>query len=108
MSRILSEDDIEAIALRVVSIMSERLAAPRPTTVPQPAPEGARAVPPPLQLSYTRSQLCKELSLSADTLYKLENQGLLRPLPGIRHKIYSRAEVERFLSSAEAKWRPTK
>ena len=108
MGRTLSDEDIEAVALRVVAIMSERLAAPRPPVTAILEPIVSMATPATLRLSYTRKELSAELNLSAETLSKLENQGRLRPLPGIRHKIYSRVEVERFLSSGETKWRPSK
>ena len=103
----MSDEDIESVALRVVAIMSERLAAPRPPSAAIQEPNVSMPIQA-TRLSYTRRQLSEELNLSAETLYELENQGRLRPLPGIRHKIYSRVEVERFLSSSEAKWRPTK
>ena len=104
MARNLSDDDVEAVAQRVISVISERLAAPQSLPAQSDTPTEKDPATAPLRLSYTRKQLCEELSLSPDTLYKLENQGLLRPLPGIRHKIYSRSEVERFLSSGKAKW----
>ena len=50
------------------------------------------------KLAYTLRELCAALGLCRVTLYRLEQRGLLRPVPGIRHKLYARAEVDRFLS----------
>jgi hypothetical protein len=41
--------------------------------------------------------LLAELSISSTTLWRLEVLGQLRAVPGLRHKLYARAEVERFL-----------
>lgn len=49
------------------------------------------------KLAYNKRELCAALGLCDTTLWKLEKLGRLRPIPGIRHKIYSRAEVSRFL-----------
>ncbi len=54
------------------------------------------------KLAYTLSELCAALGLCRVTLYRLEQRGLLRPVPGIRHKLYSRAEVDRFLNGRAA------
>jgi excisionase family DNA binding protein len=56
------------------------------------------------KLTYTAKELCAELSLSRDTIYKLESAGRLKAIPGIRHKIFSRAEVERLLRGDRADW----
>lgn len=101
MSRTLYDEDLQAIATNVVDLIVKRLTAP-----PQPqfqldldrkgeAYGGIPQVRP--KLAYTAKELCAELSLSRDTIYKLESAGRLKAIPGIRHKIYSRAEVERLL-----------
>jgi hypothetical protein len=48
-------------------------------------------------LVYTIDELAKVLKLSRVTLWRLERRGLLKSVPGVRHKIYSRRAVEKFL-----------
>ena len=50
------------------------------------------------RLAYTKKELLVSLSLSPVTLWRLEKRGLIHPIAGIRHKIYSVAEVKRFLA----------
>jgi hypothetical protein len=52
----------------------------------------------------TAKKLCAELSLSRDTIYKLESAGRLKAIHGIRHKIFSQTAVERFLRGDRADW----
>jgi transcriptional regulator with XRE-family HTH domain len=49
------------------------------------------------KLAYSQAELCAALGLSKVTLWRLEKRNLLRPVPGIRNKIYSRRAVEAFL-----------
>lgn len=42
-----------------------------------------------------------ELGVSKVSIYRLEARGLLKSLPYLRTKIYSHAEVERFLRGEE-------
>jgi hypothetical protein len=51
------------------------------------------------KLAFSKKELCDAIGVSPVTLWRLEKRGLLRPVAGIRHRIYSRKEVERFLSS---------
>jgi len=108
MPRTLSDDDVEAIAQRVVLMIGGRLAAPLQSNSaangdrPQPVPLAVPAVVP--KLAYTAEELCTELSLSRDTIYKLEVSGRLRAIPGVRHKRYSRTEVERLLRGDRTSW----
>ena len=101
MPRNLSEEDLQAVAASVVDLVIKRL-----TSQPPPQPkldvdqigDASRAIPqirP--KLTYTVKELCAELSLSNDTIYKLVAAGRLTSIPGIRYKIFSRTEVERFL-----------
>jgi hypothetical protein len=101
MTKTLSDEDVEAVAFRVVALLGERLTAATP---PPLAPVAVELKGPPTRLAYTLKQLCAELSLSPDTVYKLEACGRIKSLPGIRRKIYSRAEVERFLAGGKARW----
>ena len=54
------------------------------------------------RLTYTKRELCAALRLSPVSIYRLEVRGLLRPIPGIRHKLFSVAEVTRFLAGGHA------
>lgn len=56
----------------------------------------------PVRLTYNKRELCAALGLKPTTIYKLEVIGRLVPIPGIRHKIYSRAAVEKFLAGSTA------
>jgi hypothetical protein len=62
------------------------------TTIAAAAPESSE------RLAYTKAELGAKLSLSPVSIYRLEQRGLLRPIPGIRHKLFSVAEVNRFLA----------
>ena len=54
------------------------------------------------RLAYTKSELGQALGLSPVTIYRLEQRGLLRPVEGIRHKLFSVTEVNRFLARGAA------
>jgi excisionase family DNA binding protein len=107
MPRTLSDEDIEAVASRVVELLRERLSSPPPEAA---APQSAHAVHGPaaqagLKLVYTVKELASELNLSTDTIYKFISIGRLRPMAGLRTKRFSRAEVERLLKEVEPSWR---
>lgn len=93
MARTLTDDDIEALATRLLEIVVERLTHPKPTTAAAPPPP--KSLPP--KLAFTLKELSQELGISKVSIYRLEARGLLRSLPYLRTKIYPRAEVERFL-----------
>lgn len=97
MTRTLSDDDVDAVATRVVEIMGMRLGTAK---VPEPQPATPVTVPvKPLRqkLAYTLAELSVELGISKVSIYRLEARGLLKSLPYLRTKIYTRAEVEKFL-----------
>jgi DNA-binding XRE family transcriptional regulator len=108
MATTLSPEDIDAVARRVVALLGEKLIA---APAVQPPPEQVQRqteqknlterknVP---KLSYTLAQLAEEVGLSKVSIYRMEALGLIKSVPGIRKKIYSRAEVERFLSGERA------
>jgi DNA-binding XRE family transcriptional regulator len=108
MPRTLSDEDVQAIAKSVVDLIGGRLTAPPQSHSQADADRkgdafgGIPQIRP--KLAYTAKELCAELSLSRDTIYKLESAGRLKSIPGIRHKIYSRAEVERLLRGGRADW----
>ena len=53
------------------------------------------------RLTYTQKELVALLSLSPVTLWRSERRGLIHSIAGIRHKLYSVAEVKRFLARRE-------
>ncbi len=53
------------------------------------------------KLAFNTAELCQAIGVSRVSLYRLEQRGLLHPVPGLRHKLYPRAEVDRFLSRKE-------
>lgn len=50
------------------------------------------------KLAYSTADLCSALGLSTVTLWRLSLRGLLRPVPGLRHRLYAKTEVQRFLA----------
>lgn len=54
------------------------------------------------KLAYSGKELEAILGVSTVTLWRLEKRGLLKPVSGIRHKIYSRKSVESFLEGRAA------
>jgi hypothetical protein len=106
MARTLTDEDVGLIANRVVWLLGERLttrAVPPAPGPPQQEPERATPQLPP-RLAYTIKELSSESGISRVSIYRLEARGLLRPNPALRHKLNSRAEVERFLALDRAKW----
>jgi len=107
----LSAEDIHAIAHRVVELMGERLSTPQvavpalPVIPRRESQTEKQKLQDPARLAYTLKQLCAELGLSPITIYRLDARGLIKSVPGIRRKIYSRAEVERFLAGNQGNWR---
>lgn len=104
MPRTLTNEDVEAIALRLFqNICSHFMTEVKPKEVQPPPPQ-----PPPSEiqqadiakLTCTVGELSAELRISKPTIYRLVRRGLLRPLPYFRHKVFLRAEVERFLADA--------
>ena len=104
--RLLSDADVDAVARRVVEIIGKQLSEPKalepPPSPPPPAP--LKALTP--KLAYTLQELSAELGISRVSFYRLEARGILKPLPYLRHKLYSREEVARFLSGIGGEIRP--
>lgn len=48
------------------------------------------------RLTYTKREACIAIGVSEVTLWRLEKKGLLSPIPGLRHKLYSVAALRRF------------
>lgn len=57
-------------------------------------PEGEPSLP---RLAYTTRQTAEILGVSYVSIHRLVKRGLLRPNRALRHKLFSRAEIERFL-----------
>jgi hypothetical protein len=98
-ARTLTDEDVDAIADRVVALIAKRLNAPAPTVIaPPPAPV---TLPKATKLAYTKKELAEELSMSPASIWRLEQRGLLKSVPGLRTKLYSRREVDRYLNECE-------
>ena len=102
MARTLSDDDIEAIGQRVIQIMGKRLGSFEPKQENQ----SATLAPAPTfqKMAYSIEELMAELGVSRTTVWRWETLGLLKPIPYIRHKIYPRDEIERFLKGQAGSW----
>ena len=67
----------------------------------QYVPEGpGNSVP---RLTYSTPQACAALGVSSVTLWRLEKRGLLRAVPGLRHKLWPVRELERFVAGKEVR-----
>lgn len=62
----------------------------------------APTVPQIVRLTFTKQEVAEALNISLTQVWRLERDGLLRPLVGIRHKRFSVAEVNRYLSGRAA------
>ena len=62
------------------------------------------------KLAYTGSEINQVLSISSVTRWRLEKKGLLLPVAGLRHKLYSRRTLEEFLArkGGDERRKPTK
>ncbi len=96
MPRTLTDEDIDAIAERVVVLVAMRLGGPAAPPAP-PAPTSMPVSLPP-KLAFTKRELAVELGMSPASIFRLEQRGLLRSVPGLRTKLFSRKEVERYLA----------
>ena len=54
------------------------------------------------RLTYTSKEVCQTLGISVATLWRMNARGFLKPLPGIRHKLYSVAAIKRFAEKGAA------
>jgi predicted site-specific integrase-resolvase len=50
------------------------------------------------KLAYSAKETCAAIGVSSVTLWRLSQRGSLRPVQGLRHRLFARAEIERFLS----------
>ncbi len=105
MPKTLSEEDYEAIAHKVVEALARRLSAPavpaQEPKLPPPSPLVPLETPHrPGKLAYRAREACELIGVSYLTLLRLRRRKLIKSLPGIRHLIFSREELERFVHSA--------
>jgi hypothetical protein len=96
-ARTLTDDDIDAIADRVVALIVSRLIPAAPTVYP-PTPVPV-TVPNVVKLAYTKKELAEQLSMSETTIWRLEHRGLLRSV--LADEAHSRRDVERYLNECE-------
>lgn len=54
------------------------------------------------RLTYNSKEVKAALGISASTLWRLTARGYLKPLPGIRHRLFSVAQVKRFAEKGAA------
>lgn len=50
------------------------------------------------RLVYNRIELGQVLGLCETSIWRLERRGLIKPVPGLRHKLYSVEAVKRFIA----------
>lgn len=68
-------------------------------TTPQSLATGERSVE---RLAYQTDEACEMLGgISRVSLWRLEKRGLLTPSKALRTKLYSRADIERFLEATK-------
>ena len=72
-------------------VMPQRLAPPAAS---------AAAVPPVEPLTYSVTETATVLGVSLPTVYRLVARGILRPLPGLRHKRLPKKQVHAFVEGS--------
>ena len=105
METTLTEADINKIATSVVELIAKRLSSTPPPASPSPDRVENGSTTRKDRLAYTLKELAAELGLSRVTIYRLEMRGLIKSVPGIRHKLYSRTQVEHFLAGKHPGWK---
>jgi hypothetical protein len=102
MGRTLSDEDVDAIARRLIKLIGDRFLindVSVPTAPPSTTPASASASPKVTpKLAYSLKELSAELGISKASIYRLTYRGLLKPLPHLRTKLFAQTEVERFLA----------
>jgi predicted site-specific integrase-resolvase len=53
------------------------------------------------RIAYSKKEACEVLGLSNVTLWRLEKKGLLKPIHGLRHKIYSVEAIKKFAARTD-------
>ena len=63
----------------------------------------ATTVPAPERLAFSAKEVCAMLGISDTTLWSLNARNLLVPLKVLRHRLYPRAVLEKFLAGTPAR-----
>lgn len=104
MPRTLTDEDCDAIVDAFLRRLNQRTSmAPPPTPAPEPVAKVER-------IAYSGQEVCDLLKISKTSLWRLEKLGRITPIPGLRHKLFARSELDRFLSgTSPTSWdRPRK
>ena len=71
----------------------------------QATPESVRPAVVPETLTYSVTETAAVLGVSLPTVYRLVTRGVLRPLPGLRHKRLPKRQVHAFVDgAASSQW----
>jgi len=65
------------------------------------APGNGWEIGPAPRLAFNVRETCAAINVSQTSLWRLEKRGLIKPSRALRHKLYSRAEIERFLKESQ-------
>jgi len=60
------------------------------------------------RLAYSMEETAKLLGLSYQTVYRLNKRGVLNSCSAVRHKLFPRSEIERFLQATLPKKKQSK
>jgi predicted DNA-binding transcriptional regulator AlpA len=55
------------------------------------------------RLAFNLKETAATLGISEVSVWRLEKRGLLRPSRALRHPLWARSEIERFLADTQAK-----
>jgi len=115
MPRTLSDEDCDAIVQKLFERILGCLEANRqkgpgiipgdpitPNSERGPQPDSISANKPTSKLAYSKKELGELLGISPVTIWRLEMRGFIHSVPGMRHKIYSQREVDRFLKASSS------
>jgi len=88
--------EVPAEALDLLAKLIRCIAAPAAQA------SASRTVAPLERLTLSKEQVLLVVGIGNTTLWRLEQRGLLRPMRGLRHKLYSVAEIRRYIAEATA------
>lgn len=71
-------------------------------TIAPPPAQATSPVPPVEPLTYSVTETATVLGVSLPTVYRLVARGILRPLPGLRHKRLPKKQVHAFVESGKS------
>lgn len=67
------------------------------------APEIVAPPPTVERLAFNLKETAAALGISTVSVWRLEQRGLLRPSRALRHPLWARSEIERFLADTQSK-----